>query len=144
MDRPLHIKLKPSRIAHYYCAVVLFLSCLAIGLANLFLPLQVLLGVVAAVYGLHAIRQLKALPFSSLEYNNKKWSVRMGDALQASGLQEDNLQPVELQQNIFVGAGIIALSFQFSTGKKMRAVLWSDSADTNSLRRLRAILLAGA
>ena len=149
MDRPLHIKLKRSRIARYYCVVVIFLSWLAIGLADLSFPVQVLLSAVAAVYGWCAIRQLRKLPFYSLEYSNKKWSVQMNDALlasalQVSGLQESSLQAVELQKSIFVGAGIVALSFQLPTGKKMRTVLWPDSADTDSLRRLRAVLLAGA
>ena len=136
MDRPLqtpllHIKIKPSRIARYYCVVVILLSWFAIGLADLSLAVQILLSAIAAAYGWRAIRQLRTLPFSSLECRNKNWSVRIGDIFHI----------VELQQNFFVGAGIIALSFHLQTGKKMRAVLWPDSADADSLRRLRAVLL---
>lgn len=139
MDRPLqilllHIKIKPSRIARYYCVVVILLSWFAIGLADLSWVVQIFLGAIVAAYGWHAIRQLGALPFSSLECRNKNWSVRIGDVFHT----------VELQQNVFVGAGMIALSLQLPTGKKLRAVLWPDSADADSLRRLRAVLLARA
>ena len=139
MDRPLqtpllHIKIKPSRIARYYCVVVILLSWLAIGLADLSLAVQMLLATIATAYGWRAMLQLRILPFSSLECRNKNWSVRIDDVLHI----------VELQHNFFVGAGIIVLSFQLPTGKKMRAVLWPDSADADSLRRLRTVLLAGA
>jgi len=107
------------------------LSWLAIGLADLFLFVQGFLVAIVAAYGWHAIRQLRTLPFSLLECRNKNWSVRISEDMHA----------VELQKNIFVGAGIIALSFRLPTGKKIRAVLWPDSADVDSLRRLRAVLL---
>ncbi|HSC75632.1 MAG TPA: protein YgfX [Pseudomonadales bacterium] len=139
MDRPRHnhpetlqLRLKPSRIARYYCVVVVLLSWLAIGLADLFLPAQALLMAVAGIYGWVAIRQLQALPFLALEYRNKNCFVCVDHVWRA----------VALERNIFVGAGMITLSFRLPAGKKNRAVLWPDSADADSLRRLRAVLLA--
>ena len=139
MDRPrqiplLQINIKPSRIARYYCVVVILLSWFAIGLADLSLALQIVLSVIAASYGLQAIKHLRTLPFFSLEYRNQNWYARIDDVLRA----------VELEKNIFVGAGMITVSFQLPTGKKIRVVLWPDSADAVSLRRLRAVLLARA
>ena len=139
MDRPrqipiLQINIKPSRIACYYCVVVILLSWFAIGLADLSLSVHIFLCVIAAAYGWQAIKYLRTLPFFSLEYRNQNWYARIGDVLRA----------VELEKNIFVGAGMITVSFQLPTGKKIRVVLWPDSADAVSVRRLRAVLLARA
>ena len=110
----------------------------------MFLLVQILLSAVVAACGWRTVQQLRTLPFSSLEYRNKNWFVRVGGGFQENDLQVNSLQAVELQQNSFVGAGIIVMSFQLPTGNKMRAVLWPDSAEADSLRQLRATLLAGA
>jgi hypothetical protein len=132
MDRPLHLHLKPSCVAQYYCAAIIFLSCLAIVLAALPLLVHVLLIAVVGVYGWHAIRHLRLLPVQTLEHRSGCWFVCVDDVLQS----------VDLEKNIFLGYGIISLSFILPTGRKKRVVLWPDSADADSLRRLRAALLA--
>jgi hypothetical protein len=139
MDRPqcvhlesLKLRLELSRIAGYYCAVVILLSWLSIGLAALPWYLQALLAVVVSAYGWRTIYLLHALKVSVLEFRNGSWFLHKAD-----GLQE-----AILEKKIFLGAGIILLPFTLQSGKNIRLLLWPDSADAEGLRRLRATLLA--
>lgn len=139
MDRPqyvhlesLKLHLKLSRIAWYYCVVVILLSWLSIGLAALSWYVQVLLSLVVAAYGRQALRSLHNLTVSVLEFRNGSWLLHKAD-----GLQE-----VMLEKKIFLGAGMMSLPFTLQSGKNIRLLLWPDSADADSLRRLRAVLLA--
>lgn len=131
MDRPLQIQTRPSRIAQRYCAVIIFLSWLGIGLADLPWFVQVLSCAAIAVYGWFEIRSLQVLPVQMLECRDGNWFLR----------KEDGLFDAELGKKNFLGAGIISLAFSLQ-GKQLRLVLWPDSADADSLRRLRAMLLA--
>ena len=132
MDRPLQIQTRPSRIARYYCAIVISLSWIGIALADLPWFVQVLSCALAAVYGWFVFRSLQVLPIQMLECRGGNWFLH----------KDDRLLDAELGKKIFIGAGIISLPFRLRSGEPLQLVLWPDSADTDSLRRLRAALLA--
>lgn len=139
MDRPLQIRTRalqiqtrPSRIAQRYCAGVIFLSWLGIGLADLPWFVQVLSCAAIAVYGWCVIRSLQVMPIRMLECRDGNWFLR----------KDDCLFDAELGKKIFIGAGIVSLPFSLTNGERLQLVLWPDSSDADSLRRLRVALLA--
>ncbi len=132
MDRPLQIHIKPSRIAQYYCAVVIVLSWLGIGLADLPWFVQALLVVLVLVHGWRVAISLQDPLIRALEYRNGDWYLLHG---------ESGFCQTELEKKFFLGAGIIVLPFRLQCGECRRLLLWPDSADKDSLRRLRACLL---
>lgn len=139
MDRPqclhpesLQLHIGSSRIAGYYCTVVMLLSWLGIGLAALPWCLKIILFVVVAVYSWLAFRSLRISAIPGLEFRNGSWILQ----------RDDGLQEAVLEKKIFLGAGIISLPFRLQSGKSIRLMLWPDSADAESLRQLRAALLA--
>lgn len=132
MDRPLKIRIRSSRIAIYYCLLVTVLSFVAIGLTGLPLLLCLLLGGWAAVMGWRAVRAVRVPWVTGLECRAGDWFLCAGDFC----------CPVKFGQKIFLGLGIISVRLELETRKKIYLVLWPDSADEDSLRRLRIKLLA--
>lgn len=131
MDRPLQIRIRPSHIARRYCVLVILLSWTGIGLADLPWGVQALSFAAVSMYGWLVIRSLQSQPIQMLECRQGDWFLR----------KADGLLDAELGKKIFVGAGIISLPFRLQ-GERLQLVLWPDSADADSLRRLRVTLLA--
>jgi hypothetical protein len=132
MDRPLQILIKPSRIARYYCLIVLLLAFFAIALTSFVLWIKVLLAATVCTYVAAQFRQLQRSTFSLLEWQDETWCLH----------SEMEKMEVLLEQRFFSGAGIISLPFRKQSGKRVRLLLWPDSTDEESLRRLRVRLLA--
>lgn len=128
----LHIQIKLSHIAQYYCAAIILLSWLAIALAAVPLFVHMLLIAVVGAFGWRAMRQLQMLPVRAMEYRNGYWFLRVDDVLHTA----------TLGKQYFLAYGMLSLPFHLPSGKTLRVVLWPDSADADSLRRLRVILLA--
>ena len=132
MDRPLHITIRSSRIAQYYCVAVMLLSWLGIGLADIPWFMQLLLATCVVAYGWRAMLPTQLLAIRQLDYRGGSWFLHVADTV----------CEVNPGKKFFIGAGIISVPFTADAGKKYRLLLWPDSADADSLRRLRATLLA--
>ncbi len=133
MDRPLHIRLKPSRIAALYCVALMFLSACVIAITALPLWLQSVLLASVVIAGMRALYQQYFLSITVVEFQKNQWFLK----------QAQQRIAVELCEDIFVGIGLIALSFaQQDSRKKQSLLLWSDSAAADDLRRLRLHLFS--
>ncbi len=130
MDRPLQIRIDPSRIARAYSACVLLLALLAVAVAAIPFPLQCLLAVTVCVYGSCVLRELCRPPVRTLERIAGQWHLQTGDG------QVDAL----LAPPAFVAFGVVSLRFVLPCGNRKRVFLWPDSSDADSLRRLRRAL----
>ncbi len=131
MDRPLQCRISPSKIAQFFCITVLLLSCLAIVLADISLCWQVLLVLLVGCLTWHAIQTVRRPLVQCIGWQAGQWRIV------GRGLADD----VAVGSEIFFVAGLISLSFSLPSGKKRQVLLWPDSADAESLRCLRRILL---
>jgi hypothetical protein len=132
MDRPLKVRINPSRIAVYYCLLVTGLSYVAISLADLNIYFRALFFIVATVLFFQAFYTQKFSLITGIECQEENWFLH-------SGLR---YEPVKIGRKFFLGLGIISLQLQRESGKVFYLVLWPDSADEDCLRRLRIRLLA--
>lgn len=128
MDRPLHIRLKPSRIAVLYCAALMILSGYAIAITALPVWLQCVLYLLIVIVGVRALYQQYCLSITALVFQQEQWFLQRGQQRIA----------VQLCDKVFVGMGLIALAFT----QQQSLLLWSDSAAADDLRRLRLHLFS--
>lgn len=131
MDRPLQCRISPSNIAKVFCIAVLLLSGLAIVRADLPLYWQGVLMLLASWLTGRAIQTVRRPAVRCIAWQTGQWHIS------GPGLSEDAV----VDREIFFVAGLISLTFSLSSGKKCQVLLWPDSADAESLRCLRRILL---
>lgn len=101
----------------------------SIVLADLVLPVRLILWLLVAVLAAHCLRQLRARP--------KRLRLYAEGAVESSG--QGDLQPAELQQSTRY-LGLIQLAFRDSSARHHRVVLFPDRIDTRDRHRLRVWL----
>lgn len=134
MDRPLQrqiqLQIRPSRLAHSYCSGVCGLAWLAIAAADLPWWSQALLAGLVGWQGWRALRAIRQPRIACIRWQDGQWRLQGSNAV----------TEVVLDKRFFLTAGLVSLPFQSLTGEACRIVLWPDSADADSLRRLRVLL----
>lgn len=132
MERPLTILLKPSWVGQSYYIALMILCGLSIGLADMPLWAQGLLLALVLWRGFLAVQSERILFCQQLECCSGSWRLHVGGILSEA----------ELAKDIFIGFGIVAMQFILPSGKRVRLLLWPDSAADECLRKLRVFLLA--
>ena len=130
MDRPLRLEIRPSRLAQVYCSSACGLAWFAMAVADLPWWSQVLLAGLVGWQGWCALRAIRQPPVTCLQWQDGQWR------LQGPDVAVDAV----LGSRMFLTAGLVSLPFRSLAGKVYRIVLWPDSADADSLRRLRVLL----
>lgn len=134
MERPLHIPVRPSRIAQRVSQSITLLALLAIWQTGLPVYGQCLLSMALIIYCYVELLSLRKPAVQTLVYADGVWQWQ-----DASGNHA-----CILGNKVYIGFGLVCLYCVLPTGKKMRVMLWPDSTASDNLRRLRVYLLQRA